>query len=121
MDGNYSGNINLAAFNAFLVNTVGFLLGSDLLTTVAIVYNGAGAGRYNIKVGWNFGSTIQQSNPGEVVLGGLTLVNTYFAQNLSSLDFCNLTYPSPNSTVANTKVDFRFQDRAGLNVQIIAK
>lgn len=116
IQGSYSNSLSLAAINEYLVRT-GVLLGSDIMTMILLTYNGAGAGRYNLSVGWDMGSTIQLTNPGEVVLSGFTVANTYFAQNLSSLDFCNLSYPSPSLTVVSTQVDFLFQDRAGLNVR----
>ena len=57
IQGSYSNSLSLAAINEYLVRT-GVLLGSDIMTMIALTYNGAGAGRYNLSVGWDMGSTI---------------------------------------------------------------
>lgn len=117
MSTNYTGTIDMRDVAYFLIQQ-GYLVATDRMIWFGLQYLAGEAGMFSLSTSWNTGPNTQTIDPTQITVGGLTISNVYYVQNLSSTDYCNLTYPLAATNLSGFAVDFRFLDRLGLNVSL---
>lgn len=77
---------------------------------------GTGVANYSLSLQADIDPLVQKIDSMSVAIGGMTLSNVLYRQNLSSYDYCNLTYLSTALDFNGVVVDYRFLDHNRLNV-----